>query len=224
MYTQLQYRIPSTPVVFDGFQTVLATNCMNNAAAWNLPTDLVASIAAMKSAWDAAYGLTANRKTSSPAVTAARNALLLDYRDLVDRVMHDYIVGNDAVSEADKTAFGIHLRTTNRVRLEPPLTVPVLEVDNRFINAHCLRFHDSASPHKRGRAASAAYCEVWYKVGGTAPTGTDDTMFRLTITRSGQMLRFSPDDKGKYIHYFARWVNRKGEQGPWSEIATAVVI
>ena len=224
MYTQLQYKIPSTPAVFDGFQTVLATNCMNNAAAWNLPADLVASIAAMKSDWDAAYGLTANRKTSSPAATAARNALLLVYRDLVDRVMHDYIVGNDAVSEADKTAFGIHLRNTGRVRLVQPSTVPVLEIDNRFISAHCLRFHDSATPLSRGRAASAAYCEVWYKIGGPAPAGTDETMFRLTVTRSGRMLRYNPEDKGKYVYYFARWINRKGEQGPWSEMATAVVI
>jgi hypothetical protein len=224
MYSKHLYKIPSAPALFDGFQAVLAASCVTNAATWNLPSELVASIAAMKSEWDAAYALAANRNTSSPAVTAARNALFLDYRDLADRVMHDYIVGNSEVSEADKTAFGIHLRNRSRTRAARPSTVPVLEIDNRSIYAHRIDFHDSDTPHTRSRATSAAYCELWYKIGGPPPASPEDTTVETSFTKSGQVIRYGNDEAGATVYYFARWVNRKGEKGPWSQMVSALVI
>jgi len=224
MYTELLYKIPSNPVVFDGFQSVLVTRCVANAADWNLPPALVADMVANKKEWDAAYDIAANRKTSSPAATAARNALLLVYRSLVDKVMHDYIVGNESVSEQDKTAMGIHARSRTRSLPSEPSTVPVLLVDNRFVSAHRFRFHDSATPHSRKRPDSAAYCEIWYRIDGPPPSDPSETKSRVSVTRSGQNITYDNAYKGKYVYYYARWVNRKGELGPWSDMVGALVI
>jgi len=42
-------------------------------------------------------------------------------------------------------------------------------------------------------------------------------------TRPTFRAKFKPGDGGKAAVYMTRWVNTQGEDGPWSEIATATV-
>ncbi|NOS99123.1 MAG: hypothetical protein HOP29_00670 [Phycisphaerales bacterium] len=42
-------------------------------------------------------------------------------------------------------------------------------------------------------------------------------------TRTPCVLDFDGPDGGKNAHYLLRWVNTRGEKGPWSETATATV-
>ena len=46
----------------------------------------------------------------------------------------------------------------------------------------------------------------------------------LTMTTKPTFLAdFKPGGGGKTAVYMARWINTRGEKGPWSEIATATV-
>ncbi|NUQ10425.1 MAG: hypothetical protein HUU24_15360, partial [Phycisphaerae bacterium] len=44
-----------------------------------------------------------------------------------------------------------------------------------------------------------------------------------TDTRTPYLATFDGADGGKPAHYMLRWINTKGQPGPWSETATATV-
>jgi hypothetical protein len=44
-----------------------------------------------------------------------------------------------------------------------------------------------------------------------------------TDTRSSFVKDFDVSDVGQMIHYKLRWVNTRGQHGPWSKLASAVV-
>lgn len=54
----------------------------------------------------------------------------------------------------------------------------------------------------------------------TAPPGCG---FAALDTRTPYVLDFEGPEGGMNAHYLLRWVNTKGEKGPWSETATATV-
>ncbi len=223
MKQTLVFSVPAKAVPFDVYQSVLVNACVAHATDWNLPAELVATMQTKKKDWDAACEITSNRQTMNPAAIAARNALLGDYRDLLARVMRLHIASNDAVSESDKAALGIHPVKPSRSPVHPPVSYPVLSIDLSVSSAHRIRFRDSEALGSFGRAKTASYCELWYRLGGAAPTGPGDAGLRCNLSRSGQLLAFDVANKGNFVHYFARWVNKKGQQGPWSPVYSALI-
>jgi hypothetical protein len=51
---------------------------------------------------------------------------------------------------------------------------------------------------------------------------TNFTFLTMT-TKPSFRATFKPAEEGKTAIYMARWVNTRGEKGPWSEVATATV-
>lgn len=58
-----------------------------------------------------------------------------------------------------------------------------------------------------------------------SPTPTDPAALTLVTMTTKPSFRadFKPGEGGKTAVYMARWVNTRGEKGPWSEITTATV-
>ncbi len=48
-------------------------------------------------------------------------------------------------------------------------------------------------------------------------------VFLTMTTRPTFRAEFKPGEGDKTAVYMARWINTRGEKGPWSEIATATV-
>ncbi|MBL9001499.1 MAG: hypothetical protein JNK25_10230 [Phycisphaerae bacterium] len=58
----------------------------------------------------------------------------------------------------------------------------------------------------------------------TEPVGDPATFSFLTMTtRPSVRAEFRSGDGGKTAVYMLRWVNTRGEKGPWSEVTTATV-
>ena len=58
--------------------------------------------------------------------------------------------------------------------------------------------------------------------GGLVPE-LGQLMFLAVDTRTPYTTDFDGADGGKQAHYMLRWVNTRGETGPWSETATATI-
>jgi len=68
--------------------------------------------------------------------------------------------------------------------------------------------------------AASGLVIVWVRLFG--PNGQRAVRMALD-TRTPYTLDFDGPDGGKNAHYMLRWVNTKGEKGPWSETATATI-
>ncbi len=57
----------------------------------------------------------------------------------------------------------------------------------------------------------------------TPPVDPSELTFLAVDTRTPYTTDFDGSDGGKQAHYMLRWVNTRGETGPWSETATAMI-
>jgi hypothetical protein len=67
---------------------------------------------------------------------------------------------------------------------------------------------------------------VWVKLidaGQPAPTDPSVLSFLTMTTRPTLRTDFRAADGGKTAVYMLRWVNTRGEKGPWSDVTTATV-
>lgn len=65
--------------------------------------------------------------------------------------------------------------------------------------------------------------ELWVKIGDPAPTDPSELKFLGLDTQSPYVAHYSGEDAGKIAHYMLRWVNSKGEPGPWSQTVSATI-
>jgi hypothetical protein len=64
---------------------------------------------------------------------------------------------------------------------------------------------------------------IYYVISDTPVVNQNALPYSRLATRSPLELTFSPEDRGKTVYLAARWQNRRGELGPWSEIVMAVI-
>jgi hypothetical protein len=47
--------------------------------------------------------------------------------------------------------------------------------------------------------------------------------FVTMATRSPHTVKYTSEQRGLMVFYATRWVNTRGETGPWSEIVSAII-
>ena len=62
------------------------------------------------------------------------------------------------------------------------------------------------------------------KAGGDAPKDASELTYLATNTRASYTATFEGADAGKTAWYWLRWVNTRGECGPWGSPVSAMVV
>lgn len=88
---------------------------------------------------------------------------------------------------------------------------------------HTIDFTDQGTPTRKAKPAGVMGAEIWVKIGPTPPVDPGELTFLAVDTRTPYTIDFDGADGGKQTHYMLRWVNTRGETGPWSETATATI-
>ncbi len=64
---------------------------------------------------------------------------------------------------------------------------------------------------------------AWSAPGEPPPADPGELTFLRLSTRTPAVVEYAGQDVGKTAHYMVRWLNTRGEHGPWSETASATV-
>lgn len=218
------YSIPTGPTARYDFQRNAVTLATTNVAAWTIPAAKLTAIAPLRTNYELRYGVANNKSTQSPSATAARDAAwdLLEVA-LIDLYDHN-LINNAAISAADKDALHIHLLGNSSTAPAPaPSTTPIITLVSEEISVLHVVYADSSAPNTHYKPANVAFCELVYKVGGTPPASITECTERYNIARSHEGIVFAPDQRGKNIYAYARWVNKNGKFGPWTSLVSALI-
>ena len=88
---------------------------------------------------------------------------------------------------------------------------------------HVIAFADEATPTRTAKPKGVMGAEVWVKVGEPAPVDESELTFLALDTRTPYTAKYVGADANKVAHYMLRWVNTRGQKGPWSETASATI-
>jgi hypothetical protein len=100
----------------------------------------------------------------------------------------------------------------------------VLFIDTSQRLQHTIKFSDSLTPLSSAKPAGVLGCEIYRKIGGTAPASIADCDFLGTDSASPFVVPFGSVSGGQMCYYLARWANRNGLTGPTSDLISATVV
>ena len=83
------------------------------------------------------------------------------------------------------------------------------------------------TPGQRAKPHGVRMCELRELIvdaGGAAPTDPNAMPFLANETKTPNRNDFDPADAGKTVWYALRWINTKGDPGPWSQITSYPIL
>ncbi len=215
--------IPAGDPEFDAWQTNFLTYATANAAALGLDPLLdIPPLIAVQTTWDADYAANASAQAAAQSARQAKDAA----RDAFEALIRPIVARLQAsaeVDDAERAGLGITVPDRIATPAEIPTTRPVASVDTSQRLQHTVRFADEATPTRTAKPKGVMGVELWVKVGDPPPIGPSQVNFLALDTRTPYVATYAGAVANKVAHYMLRWVNTRGEKGPWSETASATI-
>ena len=214
--------IPEKDADFNNWANSYVKDVKINFAALGLTQLQATNLDNAFAAWESGY-------TGHSAALAAADAALqikLSTNTALKTIIREYtkiIQANPAITNSQKAALGITVYKATRTPSPVPTTRPIADVDNRQRFEHIIHFFNEGSHKSKAKPEGVRGCEIWCKVGGTAPLDSSELKFLATDTKTPYIARFEGTDAGKTVHYMLRWINTRSEVGPWSETISVTI-
>lgn len=158
-------------------------------------------------------------RTARQTKDSSKEALGSASRNLARRLQ-----ASPLVSDTERILLGLTVRDTTPTAVPPPTSQPVLFVDTSSRLQHKINFRDSLTPTSKAKPAGVLGCEIYRKVGGTAPADLSQCEFVAMDTATPYGVEYQAEQGGQMVHYLGRWVNRNGSAGPISDLISATVV
>jgi hypothetical protein len=133
-----------------------------------------------------------------------------------------HIQGRVETTDEQREGLGITVRDKIPTPVGLPTIAPELEIDFSQRLRHTV--HAGTNPQNENlnkKPKGVASIELRKKV-DSAPSGPDDMQIVIVMTSSPAILDCS-GQAGKIVYYVARYLNTRGQPGPWGEVESAEV-
>ncbi len=161
-------------------------------------------------------------KAQLAAETEAKNTLVESLTESV-RALVRTLQANSLLTDADRARLGVTVPDTTPTPAPVPTTHPIAQIDVSQPLRHTGTVRDEATPNRRAKPKGVHGVEVHYQVGGAEPTDPQQ-MLTLGIFPNSTFVKDYPlADAGKLVFYYLRWINKRGQPGPWSELVSATI-
>ena len=213
--------IPGADAEFNTWINNFLTYANANLEALGLSASQLEAIAANQSNWQTAY---ANHITARSAAESALQTKEMTRKthETSVRTLVRQLQANPNMTDAQRAALGITLRQAMKTSVGVPTSQPLATIDASDRLRHIINFVDQDTPTRRAKPSGVMGCEIWVKV-GSLPADPSELQFLGLDTQAPYTAQYQGADAGKTAYYMLRWVNRRGEPGPWSQTVSATI-
>jgi len=216
--------VPSADADFNVFQAGVVSDTQTNATAWGILAADITALVALQLIWTNAYAKASNKQNRTTADVQAKNDARANYEKALRKFIAQWLSNNPKVPDAERQRMGLTIKSGAHTAVGTPTSSPIATVDFSTRLQHALPFVDENTPTTKAKPDGVHGCEIWIKLGNPAPVNDSELSFLGVCTRSPYTVSFKGDDAGKTAYYWLRWVNSKGQQGPWSSPVNAMVV
>jgi len=218
----MSYYLPSEDSKFNDFSVNFASEVNTEYASLGLTAAQNTELQTEYTNWATNYPAHLSAKAAAEAATqlknASRSALESKIRELTGMIQ-----ANPAVTDEQRASLGITIPKGTHTPAPVPATRPMGSVNNINRLEHIITFFDESTPNSKAKPFGVIGCEIWQKVGGTPPVDASELTYLATDTKSPYVSHFSGSQANQTAHYWLRWVNTRGETGPWSETISVTI-
>jgi hypothetical protein len=215
--------IPHSDGDFNLWQDNLVKTAELNLIPWGIPDDDFAKVKSLQTNWIGTFAKASNKQNRTAADVTAKDDARYDYEKAIRPFVAQWLSNNSKVTDSDRTRMGLTVKSGTRTPVPVPTTSPVGTVDFSVRQQHTLRYYDEASAHSNAKPDGVHGCEIYMKVDGDAPKDASELSYVGTCTAAPYTVKFDGTKSGKTVYYWLRWVNTRGECGPWSITLSAMV-
>jgi hypothetical protein len=214
--------IPSADAEFTGWLRNFITAALANLTELGLDAADITPVQNALTTWNTAYADNLSAQAAAKGTRETKDTARRDAEAVV-RPLVQLLKARGTVTDAQRQSLGVPSRSTTRTAASEPTSRPVATVDTSQRLQHTISFVDELSPTSRAKPSGVSGCEVWVKVGDAAPVDPGELTYLATDTRTPYTASFDGADGGKTAYYMLRWVNTRGERGPWSQTVAATI-
>lgn len=211
---------PRTNEGFDKAQADFVTAIAANPDAYGLTAADVTALQAAQTIYVEARARGEKSRLQAHVDTQSEHTARETYLSTTLRPLAKKANAHPTVTPSHLKAAALAPHDTVHHVLNAPTTRPIATVTDDGSLHQRISWVDEASPTKRAKPHGVEYCELWLKIGDTAPI--DDTTCHLAATDSATpyTYEFAAADLGKTAYWLLRWVSRRGK-GPWASVVAA---
>jgi hypothetical protein len=214
--------IPGADDAFDMLQTNIMNTVSTKVIPWQIQQSLISDLSVLATRWTTAYTAYRNTALRTPAVTQEKNDARKAYVSALRNFIQGQLMRNVKVTDADRRAMGLPVYDRTPTTPGVPTSRPETEVDFSQMAQHVIHVRDDETK-STAKPEHVAGFELWRKIGGDTTPSFEEMQLVEQVPRSPHALTYTYADRGKNVWYLTRWVNTRGEKGPWSEYVSAIV-
>jgi hypothetical protein len=216
--------IPFSNIQFDLWQNNLLSTIKENQIIWEINSGKLEALIEKQSLWTAMFSKASNKQNRTATDVQAKNDALYVYKKWLRIFVAENLANNSLIPDSDRIRMGLTVKSVTRTASPVPSSFPMGMADFSVRWQHTLSFNDNTSPRSKAKPAGVHGCEIWAKVGGDAPKNVSELSYMGIATTNTYTARYSGNEVGNTVYYWLRWVNTRGEQGPWGATFSAMVV
>jgi len=216
--------IPSTDPEFDLWQKSLIDKIRELMPTSGIDPSKVMGLESKQSIWNTTFSKASNKQNRTAAEVQAKNDALDDYKKEIRSFVAEFLANNSRISDSDRILMGLTVKSGTRTPAPAPTTSPLGTVDFSVRLQHTLHLSDQATPQSKAKPAGMHGCEVWSKLGGEAPKDASELSYQGVSTSNSFTITYEGKQANIMAYYWLRWVNTRGEYGPWSATVSSIIV
>ncbi len=213
--------IPKAHDAFFVWQGNFYSRANEKLSSFKIDPEKFKPVTAAKSKYEQAFNRASNPEGANSSDRVERDERETEYKTVIRQFVNENIRFNSNVSDYDRTYLGLTVADGSQTPAPVPATHPVLKIDISQPQQHTILIQDEASSSK-AKPAGVMQCEIWFKVSQEVPT-EDEMAYAGSSSKATFVVKYKDTQSGLRAYYKARWVNTRGEQGPWGAMVSAVI-
>ncbi|MDR1430163.1 MAG: hypothetical protein LBI85_07710 [Spirochaetaceae bacterium] len=218
--------IPSNDALFDQWFKFLnqyvAQKCGGSTPEWtHIPQTARTAMSDAYAAWYTAYANTL--KPHTPVETEIKNEAKEASRAGARAFVNQYL-RFPPVTDADRTAMGIHNKDIHPTPIKPPETGPEFSITQMGPRRLGIVYRNGGKGKKGSKPAGVRGARIYYGVFDAPPPEQEALPASTWATRCPHTVSFRETDRGRRAYFALKWeIQKENGESPWSEIQSELV-
>jgi hypothetical protein len=214
--------IPRPDADFNEWQEQFMSYLAANLARFGLQSADIAELNNLKMDWFIKYSVTTDPAQRTPPAVLAKTEQRKVYEKALRAFAIEHLIHNSKLTNADRLSLGLTVPKDTRTPVPVPETSPSFRVLMPEQRRLVIEFYDETA-EKRAKPPGVHGAEIRHAILAAPPEHLDELTHSAFDTRSPFTLDYDESDRGKTVYLCLRWENTRGEKGPWSPLASAII-
>jgi hypothetical protein len=214
--------IPHSDGKFLNWSNIFLANLQPSLERFEFPPATYELLIALKNTFSSKLDTATNPMTRNKGTVAEKDVARKAFEKELRLAIRRFLTPNPDVTSKDREDLGLPVPDTTHTPIAVPSTRPEFDIEVVDVRRLSVHFKDRWSDSK-ARPYGVIGAVILYDLLPSPPTEPTDLLRHALATRTPFKIEFAGHERGQTVYFALCWQNAKGQRGPWSEIASAIV-